>query len=63
MPQAPEPIPLARAPDSRNIVSFGPKDFVAFQPTSALDMIQRLPGFTFDKGASDVRGFNGTAGN
>jgi outer membrane receptor protein involved in Fe transport len=63
VPQAPEPIPLARAPDSRNIVSFGPKDFVAFQPTSALDMIQRLPGFTFDKGASDVRGFNGTAGN
>lgn len=37
--------------------------FVPFQPQTALDMVQRLPGFTLDAGAAEVRGFGGAAGN
>lgn len=37
--------------------------FAPFQPQTALDMVQRLPGFVLDAGAADVRGFGGAAGN
>jgi len=36
--------------------------FDQFSPQNAKDMIDRLPGFSFD-GGSDARGFGGTAGN
>ena len=36
--------------------------FAPMQPNTALDMINRLPGFAFDSGAQ-VRGFSGAAGN
>ena len=36
--------------------------FAASQPTTALDMIFRLPGFSFDKGAA-VRGLASASGN
>lgn len=36
--------------------------FSQFAPQNAFDMVQRLPGFSFD-GGSDARGFGGTAGN
>ena len=36
--------------------------FSQYTPQNAMDMINRLPGFTFDKG-SDERGFGGNAGN
>jgi hypothetical protein len=36
--------------------------FVQYLPQNALDMINRLPGFSFDKGTND-RGFGGNAGN
>ena len=36
--------------------------FTAAQPTTALDMIARLPGFVFDAGG-DVRGLSGAQGN
>jgi hypothetical protein len=36
--------------------------FASSQPTTALDMVQRTPGFTFDAGAG-ARGFAGAAGN
>lgn len=36
--------------------------FAQYLPQNALDMINRLPGFSFDKGSSD-RGFGGNAGN
>lgn len=36
--------------------------FAARQPNTALDMVQLLPGFTFDSGGQ-VRGFGGAAGN
>jgi outer membrane beta-barrel protein/TonB-dependent receptor-like protein len=43
--------------------------FVRYAPRTALDIVQRIPGFTLDLGSSsasngvDVRGFAGTAGN
>lgn len=36
--------------------------FNQYTPQNAMDMIRRLPGFSFDQG-SDVRGFGGAAGN
>jgi hypothetical protein len=36
--------------------------FVASQPNSAMDMIGRIPGFSFD-GGDNVRGYGGAAGN
>src|SRR5690349_16774831 len=43
--------------------------FAQYAPRSALDIVQRIPGFTLDLGNNqaatgvDVRGFAGTAGN
>ncbi|WP_162888077.1 TonB-dependent receptor [Sphingomonas mesophila] len=37
--------------------------FAGFAPRSALDIVQRTPGFHLDEGNSDVRGFAGAAGN
>jgi len=37
--------------------------FASAEPVSAWDMVARLPGFTFDGGDSDVRGFSGAGGN
>ncbi|MEM7707249.1 MAG: TonB-dependent receptor [Pseudomonadota bacterium] len=37
--------------------------FQRFNPQTALDMIERLPGFTLDGGSSNLRGFGGAAGN
>ncbi|MDQ2859300.1 MAG: outer membrane beta-barrel protein [Pseudomonadota bacterium] len=62
--QPPSPAPpapaLAAAPKA--ITSYPPEFFVAAQPTTALDMVVLLPGFTFDRGDA-VRGFGGAAGN
>lgn len=46
----------------QSTVSFTPGCFAASNPTTALDMVNLLPGFAFDKGDS-VRGFGGAAGN
>ena len=43
-------------------VIFEPNFFVVFRPVTALEMVQRLPGFQIDEG-SDVRGFGANAGN
>jgi len=44
--------------------------FTQYAPRTALDIVQRVPGFSLDLGATqtqqgsvDVRGFSGTAGN
>src|SRR3954466_2149292 len=71
---------LAQAPSSGETVQATPKQsgrntvydagfFAQYAPRSALDIVQRIPGFTLDLGVSeaatgvDVRGFAGTAGN
>src|SRR5665213_449610 len=56
-PTAPAP---AAAPKA--VTSYPPEFFAAAQPTTALDMVVLLPGFTFDRGDT-VRGFGGAAGN
>ena len=45
-----------------SVTAYPPAYFAAASPTTALDMIDRLPGFSFDRGGG-VRGFGGGAGN
>ena len=44
------------------VISYTPADFAASRPNTALDMISRIPGFSFNSG-DQVRGFAGAAGN
>jgi len=44
------------------VVRYPAAFFTAMRPNTALEMIQRLPGFSFDAG-QQVRGFAGAAGN
>jgi hypothetical protein len=44
-------------------VSYDAAFYSAFAPRTALDMINQTPGFVFDKGDEDVRGFSGAVGN
>lgn len=37
--------------------------FTQYAPGTALDMVQRIPGFALDGGDNEVRGFGGAAGN
>jgi len=53
--------PIAAA-GQEGVISYPPAFFTAAQPTTAFDMITRIPGFVFDQGDS-VRGFAGAAGN
>jgi hypothetical protein len=47
----------------QGVLVFEPAFFADFQPDTALDMVNRLPGFNFDEGDSGTRGLAGTAGN
>jgi hypothetical protein len=44
------------------VVTYTASFFRRYQPNTALDMVQRVPGFTLDDGG-DLRGFGGAAGN
>ncbi|UTW55760.1 TonB-dependent siderophore receptor [Kordiimonas sp. SCSIO 12610] len=44
------------------IVVYKPEFFDQYFPVTALDMVNRVPGFAIDRGG-DVRGFGGAAGN
>jgi hypothetical protein len=37
--------------------------FTAFSPSNALELVQRVPGFSLDVGSQEVRGFGQAAGN
>jgi len=50
------------APASTGVTVYPPSFFASAQPSSALDMVNRLPGFAFDSGDS-ARGYAGTASN
>ncbi len=50
------------AANQEGVISYTPADFAAARPNTAMDMINRLPGFVFD-GGDNVRGFAGAAGN
>ena len=54
--------PVIDAADQRGVTAYPPSFFEAQRPSTALDMVTRLPGFRLDGGDS-ARGFAGTAGN
>ncbi|MCW0046278.1 outer membrane beta-barrel protein [Brevundimonas sp. BT-123] len=53
--------PLADA-SQRGVLVFAPDFFAAQRPNTALDMVNRVPGFSIDNG-SGARGFEGAVGN
>ena len=57
--QAPAPV---AAPSESGVIGYPPAFFADVRPSSAYDMVLRLPGFSFDKG-STVRGLAGSGGN
>ena len=64
------PAPMSKAPALQpdlqaamsGVMHYPASFFASAEPTTAYDMISRLPGFTFDAGAA-VRGYGGAAGN
>ena len=50
------------AAGQQGVTPYAAAFFTAFQPTTAFDMLARVPGFAFDGGDS-VRGYGGAAGN
>ena len=61
-PPAPAPA-TPQATDASGVLVYPAAFFASSRPNTALDMIQRLPGFTLDIGAQETRGLAGTAGN
>ena len=51
----------ASAP-ANGVISYPPSFFTEFRPSTAADMLGRIPGFN-QNGGDDVRGFGGAAGN
>ena len=67
--QAPAATPPAQTQGTRTTV-YDAAFFAPYAPRTALDIVQRIPGFTLDLGSTqtangtvDVRGFAGVAGN
>ena len=65
--QAPVPTgPVSQAPlddaTQKGVLVFLPEFFAAQRPNTALDMVNRVPGFSVDDG-SGARGFEGAVGN
>src|SRR5687767_9264891 len=56
-----------RAPTAANLASrvmtYDAAFFGQFAPSTALDIVRRIPGFSLELGNSDTRGFAGAAGN
>ncbi|WP_442677986.1 TonB-dependent receptor plug domain-containing protein [Sphingomonas sp. ASY06-1R] len=56
------PLTSAAAADAATL-SFPARYFALFRPNSALDMVKRVPGFTFQPGDATLRGMAEAAGN
>ncbi|MET3710596.1 hypothetical protein ABIC65_001276 [Sphingomonas trueperi] len=50
-------------PPAAGVLVYGPEFFANTALPTALDMVQRLPGFTLDVGNGDARGIAGNTGN
>ncbi|HET9161314.1 MAG TPA: outer membrane beta-barrel protein, partial [Caulobacteraceae bacterium] len=61
--RAQEPPPAPVGEEESGVTSYPASYFAEFRPTTAFDMLGRIPGFTFDGGDSSIRGFAGAAGN
>ncbi|WP_116089886.1 TonB-dependent receptor plug domain-containing protein [Sphingomonas crusticola] len=55
--------PAAARPDGAGQLDYPANFFAAFHPNNALDMVQRVPGFTFVPGDPTLRGMAEAAGN
>lgn len=53
----------AGTPPASGVLVYGPEFFANTALPTALDMVQRLPGFTLDIGNGDARGIAGNTGN
>ena len=60
--QAPEAAILNDSQDQQGVVDYPAAFFERYQPNTALDMVQQIPGFQLDNGSGE-RGFGGSAGN
>lgn len=58
----PAPARQTAAPGDQAVLIFTPDFFAHARPNTALDMVNRVPGFSVDDG-SDARGFEGAVGN
>lgn len=56
------PVAVNPGPAGSGVVSYAPAFFTEFRPSTALDMVNHLPGFSEDDG-EQVRGYSGAAGN
>ena len=63
--QAPEPtsVPNKNAQDAAGRVVYDAAFYAQFAPRTALDMVNQTPGFSFDGGDDETRGFSGAVGN
>ncbi|HEX5263716.1 MAG TPA: TonB-dependent receptor, partial [Phenylobacterium sp.] len=61
-PAVSQPAEPEKIPPREGVTTYGPDFFAAYRPNNALEMVQRLPGFTLDTGDT-VRGYEGAAGN
>lgn len=63
-PPTAEAVPApAQAPAQNGRTVYEVAYFAQFSPSSALEVVQRTPGFSLELGAQDVRGFGQAAGN
>ena len=66
VPDAPAEAPAAAPPQSEEAggrTVYQAAYFQQFSPSNALEIVQRVPGFTLALGSQDVRGFGQAAGN
>lgn len=56
-------VPVLAQDAATGRVSYDAAFYGAFAPRTALDMINQTPGFVFDPGDEEVRGFTGAVGN
>lgn len=54
---------MAQQSDERGRTVYEAGYFQSFAPSTALDIVNRIPGFSLDTGNNDVRGFGQAAGN
>ena len=60
---APKQTPAVPGPATDGRLSYDRAFFATFSPANALQIVERVPGFTLELGDAEVRGFGGAAGN
>ena len=62
-PEGPAPTASAQAEEVSGRTVYQAAYFQTFSPSNALEIVQRVPGFSLELGSQDVRGFGQAAGN